>query len=66
MFENQIMITPTDDLVTVNGHPTRLWDGVTVDGRRCHVFVSLIAFPTDQEPAIVEDSLLRVYPRVVD
>jgi hypothetical protein len=58
-----ILITPTADLVSVNGRPARLWEGVTADGRRCEVLVAMIGF-ADQEPAGPETRLLPLRPRL--
>jgi hypothetical protein len=44
----KIEIESTTDLINHNGHPARIWIGMTERGVRCHVLVALIAVHQDE------------------
>ena len=59
----EIKITNTDRLVELAGRKVRIWDGVTADGVRCHLFVASIAAHEKEDRSQFEDDLLSL-PRV--
>ncbi len=57
-----ITITPTAEVVTLNGVLARRWEGTTADGVRCHVFVALVAVHQDEDPAAFDRALIALPP----
>jgi len=57
-----ITISSTPTIVTLDGMPVRVWNGITEHGGACVVFVHRIALPPDHEALAVEAKLMAQPP----
>lgn len=44
----QIQIHSTEKIVTLNGIPARIWEGITDSGIKVHVYITRIAVENDE------------------
>jgi hypothetical protein len=47
----------TTKIVTINGVPARIWEGVTEKGVRCHAYITRIAVQKDDDASEFEKDL---------
>ena len=57
-----ITITSTDQLVTMDGVPCRVWEGITGDGTACKVFVHRLAVLDTEDTARFDAELREQLP----
>jgi len=53
----QITMNSTDNLTKIDGIPVRLWEGETLRGTKCKVFVHRIAVSNDEDSSQFEHEL---------
>lgn len=56
----KLILTPTDKIVELNGVPTRVWEGRTESGVRCHAHIALIGVPIDADAREFDRALREV------
>ena len=57
----EIMIKATDQITELDGVPCRVWEGTTVGGVKCHVFVHRLAVHNDADSSEF-DAALKAMP----
>lgn len=58
----KITIESTNQLVSMDGVPVRVWEGVTEDGIPCYVFVHRLCVREDQNTTQFENELIVQRP----
>lgn len=57
-----VQLHSTDKIVTINGIPARVWEGVTEGGVNCHAFITRIAVHQDDDASEFERELQEHSP----
>jgi len=58
----KLTIEPTSQIIELNGHKARVWEGTTDRGTRVHLFVARVAIAKDEPPeaqAVFDRELLE-------
>lgn len=62
-----VQLHSTTKIVTINGVPARVWEGVTEGGINCHAFITRIAVHKNDDASEFEKELNEVHaPCTVD
>lgn len=62
----KLSLESTDQFVTLNGVPARVWEGTTASGVRVHAFITRIAVHRDDDGAELERELTEHRPPTVE
>lgn len=55
----KLTLTPTEQLLLVDGAMTRVWKGVTADGVECFALVARVTVHNDQDASAFDACLTR-------
>jgi hypothetical protein len=53
----KVQLHSTEKIVTINGIPARVWEGVTEGGVNCHAFITRIAVHENDDASEFEKEL---------
>lgn len=62
----EIQLTQTSKIVSLNGVPARIWEGVTSSGIPIHAFITRIAVNKDEDCGQFEAELQQEIPPSTD
>ncbi len=62
----QLILSPTTKIVTVNGVPCRVWEGISNTGIECHAFMCRVMVDKDSDTSEFEKELKEQMPPSVD
>lgn len=58
----KVQLHSTEKIVTINGIPARVWEGVTEGGVNCHAFITRIAVHENDDASEFEKELQEHSP----
>lgn len=58
----KVQLHSTEKIVTINGIPARVWEGVTEGGVNCHAFITRIAVHENDDASEFEKELQEHLP----